>query len=272
MATPTWGLLAKSAVDSEKIEEAIARLIAEHNDNEDSHLEVGQSLQSHKAAAIIDHLAGSIIEDKIGDGQISLIKLTETKFIIMSCFESLEGWLDNSDPGATVQAGVGAGFLVTPATIDKTAILAALPSAPSMSGGVNFSKNPFFQVRAYIPATTHQNIYLYSGNASFPTGPPTTKYFGFRVSNGVLFAVVSNGVYEWYSTITGITLAAKNLYRAVMTSGVNIKFYVNGVLKVTRSSSLPTGEEDSILAFMIKTSDNVERELDLVDTLFSQDY
>jgi len=47
MANPVWGLLAKAQDDDETIEEAIARLIDEHNEDEESHLGSGQSLQSH---------------------------------------------------------------------------------------------------------------------------------------------------------------------------------------------------------------------------------
>jgi len=37
MSIPTWGMLEKSQVDSETIEEAIARLIDEHNEDEEAH-------------------------------------------------------------------------------------------------------------------------------------------------------------------------------------------------------------------------------------------
>jgi len=272
MAEPTWGQLKKAQDDDTTIDQAIAAAIAAHEADPDAHTGAGESLETHKSQEVIDHPAGSLIEDKYLDGSISLIKLSETKFIIITCFESFDGWLDNSDVGATVQAGVGAGFLITAATSGKKAIIAALPSAPSMSGGVNFGKNPFFQARVYIPATTNQTIYFGTGNASFPASPPTTQYFGFKVVNGTLYAVHSNGSTETTTQITGITLDAKNLYRAVMDSGNNIKFYVNGVLKATHSSNLPSGEEDSILVFMIKTNENAEKELDLIEALFSQDY
>jgi hypothetical protein len=66
----TWGLLPKSQIDNELIEEAIARLILEHNEDETAHLGTGQSLQSHKASEIIDHLARSIVFDKISGSQM----------------------------------------------------------------------------------------------------------------------------------------------------------------------------------------------------------
>jgi hypothetical protein len=66
-----WGQLAKSAVDAEKIEEAIERLIAEHNADSEAHLDEGGSLFSHKASEIIDHLASSIIADKLNILELS---------------------------------------------------------------------------------------------------------------------------------------------------------------------------------------------------------
>jgi hypothetical protein len=41
--------------------------------------------------------------------------------------------------------------------------------------------------------------------------------------------------------ITGITLSSKNLYRIEFNPGVNVKFYVNGVLKATNTTNLPSG-------------------------------
>jgi len=81
MSLPVWGNLAKSQTDAGKIEEAIVRLITEHNEDETAHLGVGQSLQSHKAAEIIDHLAESIVEDKIADGEVSSRCITEDQII-----------------------------------------------------------------------------------------------------------------------------------------------------------------------------------------------
>lgn len=81
MPSQNWGDLTKSQVDDELVEEAITRLVEVHNNNEEAHLAVGQSLQSHKAFEIIDHLAGSIVEDKIGDGEISSRCITTDQII-----------------------------------------------------------------------------------------------------------------------------------------------------------------------------------------------
>lgn len=81
MADPVWGMLAKGQADPEKIEEAIARMIAAHEADEASHLGVGESLQSHAASEIIDHLAESIVEDKFATGSVSSRAITTDQLI-----------------------------------------------------------------------------------------------------------------------------------------------------------------------------------------------
>jgi len=92
MTQLTWGMLEKSMFDDETIEEAIARLISEHNDDEAAHLAEGQSLQSHKASEIIDHVVDSIVADKIKNKEITPNKLNYDRFTIQPSFESLTGW------------------------------------------------------------------------------------------------------------------------------------------------------------------------------------
>ena len=138
MSDPNWGMLSKAQDDSETIEEAIARLVAVHNADEEAHLAVGQSLQSHKASEIIDHLAASIIEDKIGDGEISLQKLTATHRIIISAFESLDGWV----LGGNQVIELGSFSLYTNATTDAYAYAADVPSGIV---GLDWSKDFFWQ-------------------------------------------------------------------------------------------------------------------------------
>jgi len=73
--TITWGSLVKSQVSSETIEEAIQRFIDEHEADENAHLGEGESLQSHRTSEIIDHIAESIITDKIAEGEITNPKI-----------------------------------------------------------------------------------------------------------------------------------------------------------------------------------------------------
>jgi len=92
MSIPVWGLLEKGQDDSETIEEAISRLIDAHNEDEESHVGTGQSLKSHKASVIIDHLVSSIVSSAIKDGEVTVPKLGWDRFFLMPELESLDGW------------------------------------------------------------------------------------------------------------------------------------------------------------------------------------
>jgi hypothetical protein len=117
MALITWEFLRKSQFDNEKIEEAVARLIAEHNDDETAHLEVGQSLQSHKASEIIDHLAASIVADKIGDREVLDQHMQHDRQVIAPAFDSLDGfYISATGTGASIIVK-GGGCRIIPGSV-----------------------------------------------------------------------------------------------------------------------------------------------------------
>lgn len=60
-----WGDLDRATNDNTKIDEAIGEAITAHNDDPTAHLGADQSLQSHRASEIIDHLAESVVNDKM---------------------------------------------------------------------------------------------------------------------------------------------------------------------------------------------------------------
>lgn len=78
---PNWGMLEKSQVDDQTVDEAVAAAITAHLDDEAAHVGVGQSLQSHAASVIIDHLASSIVEDKLASGCVTTNKITSNQII-----------------------------------------------------------------------------------------------------------------------------------------------------------------------------------------------
>lgn len=66
MANPyIWNALQRANNDPTTIDEAIGEAITAHNDDVDAHLGDDQSLQSHRASEIIDHLAESVVNDKL---------------------------------------------------------------------------------------------------------------------------------------------------------------------------------------------------------------
>jgi len=59
-------------------------------------------------------------------------------------------------------------------------------------------------------------------------------------TSGNLYGHTSNGATQTNSSaITGVTLTNNNTYRIEVNDGVDVKFYVNGVLKATNTTDLP---------------------------------
>jgi hypothetical protein len=264
MSNPVWGMLSKAQDDSETIEEAIARLISAHNADESAHLAVGQSLQSHKASEIIDHLALSIIEDKIGDGEVSLQKLTANHRVIISAFESLDGWT----VGGNQVIELGSFTLYTNATTNAYAYAADVPSGII---GLDWSKDFFWQSTIKLAQITNQIIYFGVGGSAYFGGYSGA---GFKISNGTLYAYHWDlvGGTETYVTqeITGITLTDPHVYRIIYDqSAGTLAFYVDGVLKHTFTSGLPTDNSDELAYFEVKTAEDVAKYLYAFDLLIS---
>jgi hypothetical protein len=65
MSTETWGLMPKSQIDAETPEEAIVRLIAEHEADPEAHTGVDESIAVHRENDVLDHKAGAVKNDKL---------------------------------------------------------------------------------------------------------------------------------------------------------------------------------------------------------------
>lgn len=222
-----WGMLSKSQIDPETIEEAIARIIAEHNADEEAHLSAGQSLQSHKASEIIDHVVGSVLADKN----------TMTEVFFRTFFENITGWavvgtVENDDfPGVRLYAEWG--------VVDDSHI-SCTPQIPA-----NFrdsSKNIMFQIVAHFSfSSTHFNAWLgfLGGYVSGSDG------FGFTITDGVLKAHVRCGTTTVLSSALSFTLSDDHVYRAQYdaTSG-NVYFYIDGSLVATLAKPAGSWADD----------------------------
>lgn len=108
MADPSWGMLAKALDDPQTINEAINEAIAAHEADSEAHLGAGESLETHRASEVIDHLEESIVNDKYLDGSVTPEKTLATKYKIQPTFESLDGWATYlSGAGGSVTSKVG---------------------------------------------------------------------------------------------------------------------------------------------------------------------
>lgn len=268
MAVLNWGDLTKSQEDGETIEEAIARLIVAHNANEESHLDTGQSLQSHKAAEIIDHLAGSIIEDKIGDQEITNEKFKFNQFKIESFFESIDSWETAVFGTGSITEGLASLVLKTGVTINSWVRVSA--AAWSEGDATKYLKDPRFIIIAKVMANTDQEIYLVAGSWDLDG-------FGFYIEDGTVYALHLKDGSEYKTDISGgIDVTEWHRYKAVYTSGSKIEFYIDDVLKATHDSNLPedgldSADELNFMSYRIKNTAGANKRLVLKYCVLQQD-
>ena len=252
--TPTtWGVLPKNQTDPEKIEEAIARLIDEHNEDEEAHLGVGQSLQSHKASEIIDHIAASVIADKIKDGEVTVPKLGWDRFFVMPELESVDAWNKTQE---------GTGAAITPLTIgtvytkcgnasgNKTILFVENPFV-----AVGEEKNPCLSVRLDDDGESNQDIGMaigYSDPFSVSQKMIGIKYIKADNKIYAFYIYYSGGSYHEVKHEIAFAPPAGEIYKIVVDS-VNelIYYYINNVLKETTDYSANPPAIDSNDLFCI---------------------
>lgn len=220
-----WGLLPKSQIDDELIEEAIARLILEHNADETAHLGVGQALQSHKASEIIDHAARSIIFDKLSGSQM----IYSTQF-------------ENPDVFTIVGAPVFEfpGFTHSPASGGYAARDEVYINCEDQSLLFDFTKDMIFQF-AFQCDGMATSTFRFLINALGT--PQTERNFGLTISDGVakfFFAETDgdNPVYlDWAAFENAIYYVVRFEYVA---DDAKVYIYINDALLGSLTCPNPT--------------------------------
>jgi hypothetical protein len=246
MADPVWGQLAKAQDDSETIEEAIVRLIGEHESDAGAHTGAGESLETHKSQEIVDHPAGSILIDKE----------TFTEVVTRYAFESIDnwsildsGWLDFKGGGVV---DIGSEWIVEPTNYIKQNI-----TWPSQLW--NWDKNWLIQFIGWTNETT--GVTAINGFIDY-----YNKWgFGIEFLDGdVRGFTIIDGTYNYTSYFT-IDHTAIHTYRAIYEkTDEEFRFYVDGVLKGTIAKTDEEIEEDMMVRFQITPNQDGGDELHLL--------
>ncbi len=199
-------------------------------------------------------------------GRLTADNLFFTKQFVMSYFESLDAW-DKSVTG-TINNFLGYTYL-------QTGNISATECYIDGAGqAIEFaSKNPALAVSAKINSITNQIVYLYTGQAWLGDG--TDQGFGFKIVDGTLYAsskyTTGATSTETATVIPGIVLTDYHIYRAEMTSGSKVDYYVDNVLKATITTNLPDLTVGAMFDFYIKNSANENKVLYLTSCSFWQD-
>lgn len=238
----TWGSLPKSQVDNSTVDEEIDVKIQAHDDDPDAHLDANQALQSHKASEIIDHLAYSVLRDK----------LAFDRFTIDTIFESIDAWYIS---GNVYIGDINCLIVQTTASLNSIAF-AWIGIGDATQGQSNYSQDPEFQVRVFFDDIS--NIIAYFG----PVDPDIPNGFGFKQLNNKLYAVYfddsdSEVVHEIYTLTEGIRL----IVWCRFDHNINTHFwYINDdlVYSVVYNHTL---NMDVFVEFWVKTTDTVFKRL-----------
>jgi len=267
-ATITWQELPKSQISSETIEVAIARILADHNTDPSAHAESGESIWTHKQQEIIDHLAESIVDDKIGEGEISQKRLSGTEVQLWLAFESLDGWTDTTQDGSAT-CGILSARLETANVTDAYVSLLTYSAFPVNMP--DFTKEVSFQTAVQAEDETDYTAYWFTG---YTAGVDGEEGFGFKITNGTLYAMTVTSVggvtSEHLTEITGIAIDERHIYRGKV-SGGKAYFYIDGVLKHTEETYVPSTKQDRIFTYYIANDDTNGRKLYANYLLFSQE-
>jgi hypothetical protein len=115
--------------------------------------------------------------------------------------------------------------------------------------GGSWEKKRHFKVNVRIDEITAQIIHLVSGAiADNKAEANTWNHIGFKVINAVLYGTVANGTTESILTIATLTGSERRELEAVLTPGVECRFYMDGVDKGALTANLPTGTSFGIYA------------------------
>lgn len=231
MAVENWGLLTKSQEDPETIEEAITRIVSAHNDDPESHLGEGKSLEAHRANEILDHKPGSVLADK----------WTMSEFDFSTQFESLAGFVTN---GSVSQVYPGVQLWTNTSGSGNRAKIAV----PLEDGGFVFHPEKDFLVQFVFNTDTFGGGTFLS---SFGWGVGATRSgVGITVVNDVLKFYTSDenaNIQEEYEWPDYEDVSITYLVRIQHIAGDDfVSCYVNGV-KVAELD-WPFGSGDSDIA------------------------
>lgn len=264
MGLTLWGLLGKAQDDNETIEEMVDRKIAAHEGDAEAHLSITGSLQSHKASEIIDHLADSIINDKIAKRAITSDQLADMAMNVRNIsFETLAAFEDIES------AGLNSGGLRHYVTPTNGSYAYAIVES---NYGFPFDHSFLIQWRFRVLSLVNSGYSLaYSGD----NGDPGSQGAGFEIVNGNLQAYYSYGPEEDSVTvlqdIPNISVTDWHVMRIEYEYNVAIKYYVDDILVWTVTSNLPdpTWGVGRISMTRAWTTENVAKYMDVMQIYYA---
>jgi hypothetical protein len=214
----TWGLMPKSQIDPETIEEAINRIVAEHNAEPTAHSGDNEAIAVHRQNEILDHKAGAVLADKNTMSEFDyVVPLRDT--YLWQTLENNDGFDYANPPGVDCAVwGIGEYCF-------RSALLTGL------TAWFNWNKTMLIQFNMTINEHLHYIAYYALGDHASQT---PTKGFGFVLDDDILkgFYVGSGGL-VYTSSIPFTIEELTNLRAQYEPITRELNFYKNGELADT---------------------------------------
>jgi len=205
-----WGQMTKAQDDATTIDQAIASAIFAHENDPESHMGVGESIENHRQNEVIDHPANSVVDDKINI----------EKFSLQDWFASLSAY----DVSGLAFSRLGyAEFYTT--TVLNNVTYVYLPADDNYNLACDVSKNPIFETVCFVNSSEDFQSDIGFGDIG------GDYYVSFRITKTTSNAVWTDddGV-EHLISLTDITKGVLHKLRIEIYSGAYISWFVDGFL------------------------------------------
>lgn len=255
MSRENWGQMTKAQDDATTIDQAIAAAILAHEEDPESHMGAGESIENHRVNDVIDHPAGSVPIDKFSFSRL-----------IKTWFESIDGWTDYSSGTGSAIAGLGSLFLSTGGTSGGVGCVTALGS---VFVGLNMSKAFYWRTTLQISDTS--NFLAYWG-MGYLVDLDEFNGFGFRYVGGVLQAYMGDYTNLATVNISDIDITETHVYEIrYSVSPQKAEFYIDGNLVATFDSGNFPEDGDEFIGYLIKNTTSSTHNMSASDFQYEQE-
>jgi hypothetical protein len=253
MTVVTWAMLPKSQIDNETIEQMVERKIAEHEENANSHLGVGESIDVHRKTEIVDHLAGSVLNDKF----------TMKEFSYTNQFWNLDNIYTIDE--VSVEQNALRLYIETGYGPKSVAHIEFLRPQPFMT----LEKDFLVQFLAQVD-TSNTNGKIYMGFNNVSSGL-AYNFIGFERINGVVKARAQLGGTPFVSSTISVDMSEPHIYRLQHITGEKkIYFYIDGQLQAEHTYTTETLSEDAGAYFHHEVTGSNDGTLYIMDLFVSR--
>lgn len=187
------------------------------------------------------------------------------QILYKTSFESFDNFIVNKTGTGTITYD-GAAVILSTGTTSGSAV-EIFKNYDYPINEMSWSKVRRIRSKVRIGTNTSQEIHILSGDLY------NYRHIGFQVVNNLLYGTVADGSTEATLLLETLIGSAIRLLEAVLTPGVECRFYVDGVDKGAITTNLPTGTLNAynVILLYILNSEAADKTLALSEWVFLQE-